>query len=247
VARTKKSKGFLLPSGIQAIRAKFLQYAFAHESSAFLQLATEVREGRTTVRQWADSYHLGGTWVEEWAKDTLEAWNTGTCPSPVVIGSKVASFIDGTEPSKHLKEDNEHAGTLRMFYPEPRDEHDLFSFSCRPLSRLAHKSTVYGAPWWKENTTETLEGIKKEILVQVGKELDKFFTSSEAVIQHDDGTVVRRLIASGVETTLPSDLDLKLEAAAVYYFCGRSPEAIQFSPKGRSRPKNRVPLDQRGR
>src|SRR5580704_16273193 len=105
---------FTSASEQQAIKQKFLDFARRHNSPAMRLLATKVFKDELSVADWAQQFNLTGTWVQEWAEDTLRAWRTGTCPTPV---------IEGTD--------------LKAYYPSPRSQPDTFSCVIKgtPLSR----------------------------------------------------------------------------------------------------------------
>jgi len=191
VARPKKKPIFLPAGGQQAIRGKFLRFAFYHGSPALHLLATDVQQERTTVANWAKSLGQAGTWLEQWAQDALVSWKNHTYPPP--------------------KQDDE--GILNVYFPWPDEQGEEDVFHCtlegKPLSRLAHRVTIAGAPWWDEGMPDDRETFRKQMHDKLDRELNEFF--KEAL-----------RLGRSKELRLPADLDLKLEASALYLLCGKS-------------------------
>jgi hypothetical protein len=127
MARQKKQPVFAPPGWRQAIKSKFLRNAFHFNPQALSLLATKVRAREITEQDWAASFGVAGTWIEEWAKDTLQSWREqpSYCPAP------------------------DDAGKRWVFFATPRDgetEADVFSFeiSAKPLCRMSFGVTIGG-------------------------------------------------------------------------------------------------------
>ena len=76
MARPKKQPQFEPPGFHQAIRARFIQFAQLHSSPALRLLATKVWLGELSLQEWAKSFNVSQTWVEQWAQDALDYWRT---------------------------------------------------------------------------------------------------------------------------------------------------------------------------
>jgi hypothetical protein len=73
VARPKKQLLVELPGFHQLIRVKFISFALGHRSPALRLLATKVWHREMSVAEWAKSFYVSGTWVEQWAQDVLDS------------------------------------------------------------------------------------------------------------------------------------------------------------------------------
>jgi hypothetical protein len=196
MARPRKKATFVPPSGVRDIKIKFLTYALRHRSKALRLLATDVREGKISPKQWAESLGQGGTWIEVWAEDTIRGWRTGAQPVPRI----------------------RETGELEPLSLYPRTEGpDNETFTCTltdtMLSRLSHRVSVGGGPWWESDSEDDRDIFRKAMHAKLDSELDRFFAIA---------------VRSGAskEIKLPSDLELKLEAAALYLLCGVDRQAL---------------------
>jgi hypothetical protein len=192
MSRQKRAPAFFPPSGMQAIRTRFLNYAVQYRSRALHVLAKDVYRGDMSVSEWARSLNATSTWLERWAQDTVDSWNQGLIPAP------------------NLTEN----GALEFRFRAPRDEQtQADEFSCilsgTPLSMHAHRVTIGGPPWWEPNTTDDQECFRKEMHFQLDLRLDAFFVRAVKS-------------GASQQITLPNELDKKLQAAAQYILCDKS-------------------------
>jgi hypothetical protein len=195
MARQKKQPVFAPPGWRQAIKSKFLRNAFHFNPQALSLLATKVRAREITEQDWAASFGVAGTWIEEWAKDTLQSWREqpSYCPAP------------------------DDAGKRWVFFATPRDgetEADVFSFeiSAKPLCRLSFGVTIGG--YLQDGEPEDdWERFKRQMHESLDNALKAFRMKA---VQS----------GSSREIIVPSDLDLKLELAALYLFSNKSPTEL---------------------
>jgi hypothetical protein len=75
MARPKKTPVLVTPEWRQAVKVEFLTVAFHYAPDAFELLQSDVRQNRMTVRDWADRFDVGGSWVEAWAAKTVSDWD----------------------------------------------------------------------------------------------------------------------------------------------------------------------------
>jgi hypothetical protein len=99
MGRPKKRLYFEPPGFRQAVRARFIEFGRRHDSRALRLLGTKVWSEEVNVREWAKSFNVVGTWVEQWAQDTLDAWRKGTFYPPPIASE---------------------SGNLTMWYPRTR-------------------------------------------------------------------------------------------------------------------------------
>jgi hypothetical protein len=74
MARPKKQTQFEQTVFHGAPRAKFIEFGRIHNSPALRQLCSKVLLDEMSLHAWAKLFNVAGTWVEEWAKDTLDSW-----------------------------------------------------------------------------------------------------------------------------------------------------------------------------
>lgn len=205
MARPKKAKTFAPPSWQQAIRAKFLNYAVAHNSPALRLLATEVRDGHMTVRQWVVALGVAGTWIEQWAENAIEYWRTNP---PTFRGN----------------------GEVEMWFPAPRDGQtaaDVFTYSVTdtPRSRASLGVTMGGSLKWYTQRPGDPEPVAQHDPLN---DWEQFKKEQHAMLEDALNRYQENAVHSGASDriAIPAELDRKLEIAALYVFCGMSPERI---------------------
>jgi hypothetical protein len=199
MARSSKKPVFTSPGWHQALKARFLNFGFRHNPDALRLLATEVRESKITPQQWANQYHLGGTWVEEWVGDVLIAWGN----QPYLV-SEVDQLGNTDLPPT-------------VYYPAPRDEStadDVFSFSVNgiPNSKLSLGITAGGSVPEGEPDDDWLQ-FKKQMHGNLDRALDWYQQNALD-------------LGSSREVLIPNDLFRKTEVTAVYFFCAKNPAQI---------------------
>jgi hypothetical protein len=197
--RKKKQKVFAPPGWRQAIKAKFLSLAFHHNPNALYLLATKGRAGVITAHEWADSLNVAGTWIEQWAEDTLQAW-------------RLEPYLCDIAPGPN------NTANGSVLYPPPRDrqtEADVFSFkiSATPMCRLLFGITIGGGPLRADEPQDDWERFRKEIQAKLDDALDRY---RENAVH----------LGASCEIAVPGDLDLKLEIAALYVFGFKSAEEL---------------------
>ena len=74
MGRRKAKTTLVPPLWIQTLRAKFLDLAFKVNPAARELLATKGYQGELSASAWAQTFGVNGTWIEQWAKETLEDW-----------------------------------------------------------------------------------------------------------------------------------------------------------------------------
>ena len=202
MARTKKKPVFASPGWRQAIKCKFLSFAFQYNPHALELLATKAMDGAITAREWAAAFDLAGTWIEQWAEDTLQVWHEqpALCPMPKAPCS---------------------TAQVQVWYPPPRDlktEADVFSFeiSETPMCRLSLGITV-GGTLLGDEPVEDWKRFKCQMHEQLELKLNEFYA---------------RALDSGVsdEIVVPDSLDKRLEIAALCLFCNISTPALAKHP-----------------
>lgn len=189
MARPKKRAVFVPPAGLRDIKCKFINFGSRHRSKVLRLLATEVREGKMSVHQWAEMFGQADTWMEQWADGTLEAWRLGTKPAPAV----------------------DKAGNIEVVFEYPDDgqtSDDTFTctLTSTPISRLSHRVSIGGPPWWDSGSRDDRDDFRKMMHRHLDIYLDQYFATA------------LRLGASR-EMKLPTNLDIKLEVAALYILC----------------------------
>jgi hypothetical protein len=201
MAGKKKAKVFAPPGWRQALKCQFLNFAFVHNRHALQLLAVDVKNGSMTPHEWAKSFNLAGTWVEEWAQDTLEFWVMFPDLGP-----------EGSNPGNNEQ-------PIEVSYPPPCDEKndaDVFSFkiSVVPISKLALGITV-GGSLRKDEPEDDWQRFKKRVHASLDFALEEYCQNA---------------VRSGAsdELLVPSDLDLKVEVTAAYFFCGMSPAQLRY-------------------
>jgi len=199
MARSKNKTVFAPPSWRRALKARFLDFAFRRNPNALRILAIEVRAGKITPRQWVDQYQLGGTWVEEWVADVLDAWQM----QPYMF-----SEIDRLGNTKLPPS---------IYYPPPRDEStadDVFSFKVDtvPTSKLSIGITAGGSIPDGEPDDDWLR-FRKQMHANLDRALDWYHQNALD-------------LGASREVLIPNDLFRKTEVTAVYFFCAKSPEQI---------------------
>jgi hypothetical protein len=163
------------------------------------------------VHQWARSWELTNTWIEEWANNAVADWNAGLLPQPL---------LDAT------------TGDINVLWPQvPEQATKADHFSCTisgtPLAKLAHGVIIGGSPWWDEGkkcptcgqklpvnaTADDRVTFRKQKHADLDRALDGFFQTA---------------IQSGrsMQVILPSDLELKLTVAALSVLCGKTTKEI---------------------
>src|SRR2546429_9932387 len=85
--RPNNEPRFEPPGFRQAVRARFIEFARFHNSRAIYLLGTEVWSGETSLHDWAESFNVSKTWVEQWAQDALDSWREGTYQPPAASES----------------------------------------------------------------------------------------------------------------------------------------------------------------
>jgi hypothetical protein len=87
-----RPKKVFAPGWLHTTKCKFLVYAYKQNSEAFRQLAVDVKNGGLLPGDWARTYDVGGTWIEEWARtmpaemNEQEVWfNLPAGPDPFVF------------------------------------------------------------------------------------------------------------------------------------------------------------------
>jgi hypothetical protein len=214
--RTKRSSRFLAPDWLAAIKTEFINAAVHNNSPALRELATEVVNGRKSVHQWACSWEVNGTWIEEWAETALADWNAGRSPQP------------GLDPT---------TGELRVdLPPAPQQSTEADHFSCiisgTPLARRAHRVTRGGSPWWKKGNNCAICG-RDHSANATDDDRMIFRKLMHAELEHALDSYEARATQSGhsMEIVIPSDLDLKLTVAALSVLCGKTTKEIADHPK----------------
>src|ERR1019366_6589804 len=69
-----------------APRAKFIEFGRLYNTPALRLLCSEVRLDEMSLHDWAKSYNVAGTWLEQWAKDTLDSWRVSALPDTEADG-----------------------------------------------------------------------------------------------------------------------------------------------------------------
>ena len=195
MARSTDKRVFTTPAWIQAAKCWFIDYGFRHNPDALGRLATEVRTGEITPREWATRYGLSETWVEGWAKEVIATWEM----EPYLIGD--LDRPNGNRPN--------------ILYPQPRDARkpaDVFNFSVStmPTSTLSAGILAGGS---RENPGDDGRRFKKQMRDILERALEQY---------------EKHVLTSGAsrEIVVPRAPYLKIETAALYFFCEMSPQTL---------------------
>ena len=188
-----KKQGVIIPaSGVQAIRVRFLYSALVNNSPALRLLATNVRDGRMTVSKWAAS----ATGVDL-SRTWVENWANESL-SAWSIGTCPPPVVNNSRIEKWFWLD-EQLGVA-----------DISKFSCTIsvslLSRLEYE-WIIGAVRSASKIEDDKARVKARVTVDAHAELDR---------------ELARFFEESAYGTIPSDLERKLECAALYLLCGRS-------------------------
>jgi hypothetical protein len=197
LGRPKKQPRFEPPGFRQAVRAQFIEFGRHHNSRALHLLGTKVWRQEMSLQDWAKLFYVSNTWVEEWARGTLESWRGGGYGAPVTSES----------------------GDVDMWYLPPKDGRtDADTFTCTleatPRARLEFGATIGGdSTVWFNVGEDDETAFRRYMHSRLDAALDDFFKRAVEV------GASRRIY-------IPSDLNLKIECAALYVLCQQSKDEL---------------------
>lgn len=93
MGRPKKQTQFKPAVFHGVLRAKFIEFGRLHNSHALRLLCSEVRLDEMSLHDWAELFNVAGTWVEQWARDTLDSWLVSALADPEADGSPRPWYI----------------------------------------------------------------------------------------------------------------------------------------------------------
>jgi hypothetical protein len=246
MARKKREMTFVCPGWEQAVKALFLSFGLAHNLNALHQLATDVRDGKMTVRQWANQYGLGKSWVEEWAQDTLCAWRD----EPLLI-AELTRLVDRRGPDpKNIQYDppREHCKAADFFRFTASAGPFTYRVLTIPTSKLSIGVTMGGSV--EGEPDDDWLRFRQRMHEQFDLAFNRYQTRAERSSRHIqsestyDHLQLKRLVhrrmelvldkyrksavkdGTSRELTVPTDLHKKIEAAAFYFFRQTSSEKM---------------------
>jgi hypothetical protein len=173
-----------------------------HLRSAFLSFAVLNNSG--TLRRLFFEVSAGQLSVSQWAAAIdqsgtwLEHWAASTIEAWDAGRLPKPAVVDGQDC---------------VYYPAPADSQTrdplfLGIITGVPKSRLSSGISTSAAKWWTDDTPDDRDVFRKEMHAKLDSQLDHFF---------------EKAICSGnaSEYKLPSNLQMKLEAAALYFLCDK--------------------------
>lgn len=249
MGRNKKQKTLVAPEWLQTLRTRFLAAGFYHCPDALGLLVKEFEAGHRTGRDWAVQFDVTGTWIELWAEETLEFWrNNPQCirPAPQVTSVQyfypppsskgasapgfsftisetrlpckfaVGTLVGGSLPDELGEDQMALSDAERCFAEAVQIRHQ----SKGDAARKQAESKVEDARIRLKNATQrfnaegnTWEWFKKSMHNRLDTALEQYRVTA---------------LSSGaaVEIKIPSEIQLKIEVAAIYTFGGRTPREI---------------------
>lgn len=131
--RPKKKRTLVTPAWEAALKTKFLDYSFRLYPLPLQELFLQVAAKKLTLREWAQSWQVSGTWIEKWASDTLKDWSK----SPPVPDGGINYYGPSARETEgfSFKIENEHPDCRiafgltvggKPFDDEPQDDWERF-------------------------------------------------------------------------------------------------------------------------
>jgi hypothetical protein len=170
-----------------------------------------------TLHAWAKKFNVSGTWVEQWAQDTLDFWHKASLSrelrGKVPEGESEGPLICTGSPIVR------QSSGVEMSYPSPsldgRTAADVFSCNLTgtPFARLSHGITIGGDAsvlWSPGEDDET--AFRRHMRATLEAALDEFFKHAVECGASGQISIPKD----------PEDLDLKIECAALYVLCNVS-------------------------
>ena len=241
MARPKKQPQFK-PAGFdQAVRAKFIQFGQIHNARALRLLATKVWLGELSLQDWAGAFSVSGTWVEQWAQDAIDSWRAWELNAAVQASREKGGWTKPWwimvphDPAAETTPINLYralpaprvleSGEMEMWYPPPRStetDDDLFSCTLEdiPIAQQQHGITIGR----DVSEFDGEAGFRRYMHRKLDSALDQFFLGGPA------WTGLR----AAKRIPIPADLDLKIEVAAMYVFCGNTRDELVAALKPES-------------
>jgi len=214
VGRPKKHPRFERPGFRQQIRTKFLRFALSHNAPALRLLCTEVRLDKMSLHKWAQSFNISGTWVEQWADDTLDSWRTFALPDKTDGSPKPWYILSPPDPLPPGMRPKRRDGRIACRPPIALESDKLdVEYPLPRASEVDAPIANSSAPWTQtealfENDGTTIGGAP-------GLNIDPCPHCGRKAI----GKRRKRYKRLDEETAL---LDSKIECAAVYLLCRAS-------------------------
>jgi len=155
MGRPKLQPTIIPPNWWPTLKAKFLKHAFSYYPSALEELVVQVKKRKITLRWWAENWGVGGTWIEQWAKEALIEWG------------QVPPDFD--------------SGFIYIPVPKGNRAEDGFSFTIKdamPDCRLAFGASVGGVKLDKDQPADDWKRFRDSLHRQLDAELDIYLAQS---------------------------------------------------------------------
>ena len=200
------------------LKSKFLDYSFEFYPSALKELAIQVRENKVTVRQWAESWEVADTWIEQWAEQTLTSWRKEppvvdgyiTYPSPTgTRAEEKFSFTITDAISDCRLAFGETVGGAKFGTNEPTDDWERFRDSLQ--RRLNYELKIYRIKMLRIGMLEEVDlGTDEELELNLKiAAVNVFGNKSAGEIGQYAGVARERSVVSRRVTKILALLDLK--------------------------------------